>query len=166
MYIYNSILQVGSGASSSDCIVVSGSGGIIMTDCEVYSVSSGHLINVSGTASMTLNRCMLENSSIAPAAPASLIKFTSSNQASVVALTTISTTRQSAAVELDAGKSLILANCIISVGGLGGNRFISGSVLPSPNAGIIYSNGQNSSGALYATGNSNVLVSTAAFIAF
>ena len=159
IYIYSSIFQVGSGSSSSDCIVVSGSGGIIMTDCEVLSVSTGHLVNVSDSALLTLNRCLLENT--CAVTPASLIKYTSSYTESAVALTTITTAKQAAAVELGAGKVLLLANNIIRVGGAGGTvRFT------SPSSGIIYSNGQNSSFAGTATGNTNVVVTTVAFVTF
>ena len=160
LFVYNSIFQIGSGSSTSDCIIASGSGGIIMTDCEVYSVSTGHLINVSDSARLSLNRCILENS--CATTPASLIKYTSSYAASTVALTSITTARQAAAVELVAGVTLILANNIISVGGAGGTvRFTSPSA-----SGIIYSNGQNSSVAGTAVGNSNIIVTTAGFVAF
>ena len=160
IYIYNSVFHVGSGSSTADCVVVGGSGGIIMTDCEVLSVSTGHLVNVSDSALLTLNRCLLENS--CATTPAALIKYTSSYTESAVALTTITTAKQAAAVELDAGKVLLLANNIIRVGGVGGTvRFTSPSA-----SGIIYSNGQNSSFAGTATGNTNVVVTTAAFVTF
>jgi hypothetical protein len=160
LFIYNSIFQIGSGSSSSDCIIASGSGGIIMTDCEVYSVSTGHLINVSGSARLSLNRCILENS--CATTPASLIKYTSSYPTSVVALTTITTSKQAAAVELSAGKALTLANNIISVGGAGGTvRFTSPSA-----SGTILTNLQNSSVAGTAVGNLNVNVVSSGFVAF
>lgn len=160
IYIYNSIFQIGSGSSTADCVVASGSGGIIMTDSEVYSVSTGNLINVSGSARLALNRCILENS--CATTPSALIKYTSSYATSTVALTTITTAKQAAAVELATGKVLTLANNIISVGGLGGTiRFTSPSA-----SGIIASNGQNSSVAGTATGNNNITVTTAGFVAF
>lgn len=159
IYIYNSVFN-SAGSSTADCVVVGGSGGIIMTDCEVLSVSTGHLVNVSDSALLTLNRCLLENS--CATTPAALIKYTSSYTESAVALTTITTAKQAAAVELDAGKVLLLANNIIRVGGAGGTvRFTSPSA-----SGIIYSNGQNSSFAGTATGNTNVVVTTAAFVTF
>ena len=131
-----------------------------MTDSEVYSVSTGHLINVSGSARLTLNRCILEN--ICATTPNSLIKYTSSYATSTVALTTITTTKQAAAVELAAGRVLTLANNIISVGGLSGTiRFTSPAA-----TGIIFSNGQNSSVAGTATGTNNVTVTTDGFVAF
>lgn len=157
IYVYNSVFQIGSGSSTADCVVASGSGGIIMTDSEVFSVSTGHLINVSGSALLALNRCILENS--CATTPSALIKYTSTYATSTVALTTITTGKQAAAVELDAGRVLTLANNIISVGGT--IRFT------SPNAsGIIASNGQNSSVAGTATGNNNIILSTDGFVAF
>ena len=131
-----------------------------MTDSEVYSVSTGHLINVSGAARLALNRCILENS--CATTPSALIKYTSSYAASTVALTTITTAKQAAAVELATGKVLTLANNIISVGGAGGTiRFTSPTA-----SGIIASNGQNSSVAGTATGNNNITLTTAGFVTF